>query len=201
MKRSKCLICDSEKLIRVIKLGMHPFADSFISEKRYSESEKVYPLNCMLCEECGHLQNEYLTSPNDRYSDHEYSYTSSNSNFSKNHWMEFSNIVFSKIPLNGKTQKVLEIGSNDGFLGIIAKEKGYEYIGVDASPHMVSLAKKNKIETICGLFGKEIKNKLKDRFNSFELIIANNVLNHADNLKEFIDSVEKLLSKNGIFVF
>ena len=103
--------------------------------------------------------------------------------------------------MKGKKTKILEIGSNDGFLGTIAKERNFHYIGVDASSHMVTLAKKNNIETLHGLFGKEIRNKLKDRFNSFEIIIANNVLNHSDNLIEFINSVEKLLTNSGTFVF
>ena len=46
-----------------------------------------------------------------------------------------------------------------------------------------------------------MKLKSKKKIWFFDLIIANNVLNHSNNPIDFIKGVSKLLSKNGIFVF
>ena len=42
----------------IIKLGMHPFADTFISEEQYHLSEPVYPLECILDKETGEITAE-----------------------------------------------------------------------------------------------------------------------------------------------
>ena len=34
---------------KIIDLGMHPYADTFISENQQILSEPVYPLQCNLC--------------------------------------------------------------------------------------------------------------------------------------------------------
>ena len=67
MIRSGCLVCCSSSLSLIIDLGMHPFADTFIDKERFGESETVCPLNCVLCNDCGHVQTKYTTNPEDRY--------------------------------------------------------------------------------------------------------------------------------------
>ena len=61
------MVCCSSSLSLIIDLGMHPFADTFIDKERFGESETVCPLNCVLCNDCGHVQTKYTTNPEDRY--------------------------------------------------------------------------------------------------------------------------------------
>ena len=51
---------------------------------------------------------------------------------------------------------VLEIGSNDGYLGECFLGLGTSYLGIDASPTMVKLANDKGIETWHGLFNTKI---------------------------------------------
>ena len=83
MFRKKCLICEGSNLNEIINLGMHPLADTFIEKTKLHLSEKVYPLVVQLCEDCGNTQLKCTTTPEERYQENEYSYTSSNSNYSK----------------------------------------------------------------------------------------------------------------------
>ncbi len=200
MFRIKCLICKSQELVSVIDLGMHPFADTFINKERVGDSEPVYPLICNLCNKCGHVQLKYITDPNDRYSKYDYSYTSSNSSFSRMHWDKFCNEVSSNIELS-KDALVVDVGSNDGFLGSKFIERGNKFIGIDASPYMARLAEKRSVTTIVGLLNTEIVNKVNSDFGHAKLVISNNVFNHADFPVEFIQYVSLLLSTDGIFVF
>ena len=98
---------------------------------------------------------------------------------------------------------VLEIGSNDGFLLSLIQTRKNKVIGVDASDFMADLASRSGINTIAGIFGEslELDSQIEENSKTYEIIIANNVLNHSNNPTNFVKSVKKLLSKDGIFVF
>ena len=200
MFREKCLICNSEELIEIINLGMHPFADSFIPESKLSEADSIYPLICDLCTSCGQVQTRCETDPKLRYSDVEYSYTSSNSKFSRTHWEDYEKEVSSFLNLQ-ENSLIVEAGSNDGYLIEQFQKNGMKVIGVDPSHHMAELAKQRKIETIVDLFNKESAEKILEKYGKSNLVIANNVLNHSNNPLEFVRSVEIILSEKGYFVF
>ena len=52
---------------KIIDLGMHPFADTFIPEGALGKSEPVYPLECGLDTETGHVSVIHETTPEERY--------------------------------------------------------------------------------------------------------------------------------------
>jgi len=183
---------------------MHPFADTFVSQEFLSLSEQVYPLQCDLCEECGQIQTSCITNPYDRYSARDYSYTSANSSFSKNHWKEYAEEVSKNVSLETDSL-IVEIGSNDGYLLKQLKDLGFENcIGIDPSATMANEAKeKHGVETIVGLF-EDVDLACEDWKNSdsrCSLIIANNVFNHSNNPVGMINGVAKLLKEDGYFVY
>ena len=200
MLRTKCLVCESEKLDEIINLGSHPFADTFVPESKKSESDAIYPLVCDLCNSCGHVQTKYETNPLARYSQIEYSYTSSNSAFSRDHWEKYAEDI--SIELNIKKDSfVVEIGSNDGYLSEQFLKKGNKVLGVDPSPYMADLAKQRNVPTIVGLFGTKHVQEILDKYGKADLIVANNVFNHADNPLDFTKAAANVLKENGSFVF
>ena len=80
---------------KIINLGMHPFADTFVSRKQLSLSEPVYPLECMLDVDSGKIKLKHETKDDDRYNLYSYSYTSSNSKISKEHWKQYCEDILS----------------------------------------------------------------------------------------------------------
>ena len=86
----------------IIKLGMHPFADTFISEEQYHLSEPVYPLECILDKETGEIKLKIETKDDDRYNLYSYSYTSSNSKVSRKHWEQYADVVSDFLIPNSK---------------------------------------------------------------------------------------------------
>ncbi len=200
MFRNSCLVCNSPKLARIMDLGMHPFADTFIPRSRLSEPEPIYPLLCDLCQNCGHIQTSCITDPNSRYASYDYSYTSSNSGFSKNHWQNYAKEVSLKINLKPRSF-IIEVGSNDGFLAEQFQNQGYKVLGVDPSPFMADLAKKRNVKTWIGLFNSVNSKKIEKRFGKAQLIVANNVFNHADSPLDFLKAAKNLLAENGTFIF
>ena len=140
--RIKCLSCNNSKLNEIINLGLHSFADRFIPKKQIKLIDPSYPLVLDFCNKCKFIQSRIITSPKNRYIDINYSYTSSNSSYSRNHWNDFAKQLNQKIKI--KNKKILEIGSNDGYLCNILNNLGAQTIGIDASNFMVKLSKKKR---------------------------------------------------------
>ena len=197
---TNCLITGKKNLKKVIDLGVHSYADTFIKKEQLKLSEPIYPLQCFLNSSLGLIQSGIITNAKERYNLYDYSYTSSNSKFAKDHWENFNRDVCSKINLKSNS-KVLEIGSNDGFLLNKFKKQNMNVLGLDASKQMAKLANKRGVKSLNFIFGHKSSNYIKNKFGQFNLIIANNVFNHSNDPLNFIKSVKNLLNKNGTFVF
>jgi SAM-dependent methyltransferase len=182
----------------IIKLGMHPFADTFVGPNQYSMSEPVYPLECVLNSDTGEIKLKHETKDDDRYNLYSYSYTSSNSKISRQHWIDYS---FEIDTMLDKKSKILEIGSNDGFLTSQMIERGHIARGVDPSKSMAKIALNRGVKTYNMLFGADNIEYIKSDYGEVDVVLANNVFNHANSPSGFTDSVSKILKEDGIFVF
>ena len=201
MFRKQCISCRSEKLQEILNLGMHPMADTFIPANRLDEGDRVYPLICDLCESCGQIQLRTVTDPAERYSDVEYSYTSSNSKTAQTHWINYAADVAETVGLQSD-DAVFEIGSNDGFLTEQFQKRGCKTLGIDPSPTMVKLASERGIKTIEGLFSIDCAVEVEKTLGKKpKLIAANNVFNHANEPFDFAQGIKSLLAPDGTFVF
>jgi len=173
---------------KIIDLGMHPFADTFIGESQLGMSEPVYPLECFLNKDTGEVKVGVRTEAHGRYVAYDYSYTSANSKFSRDHWVNYAKEVDEKLNLS-KNSNVVEIGSNDGFLTKQFKDMGYKVLGVDPSPYVNDLALELGVKTHCDFFGYETSNHIEKDFGQADLIIANNVFNHTNDVEDFTKGV------------
>jgi SAM-dependent methyltransferase len=202
MFRIKCLICNSTSLESIFDLGMHPLADSFIPKERESLPDKCYPLEVQICHDCGNIQLRCITSPEERYQDIEYSYTSSHSEFSMRYWEGYADYAIGLCGTRSGALNILEIGSNDGYLLGILKGKGHIVKGIDASPAACESAKMRGIDVCCSIFSDQVAQKICNGLSrKYDLIIANNVFNHANEPLDFAQGVNRLLADKGRFVF
>lgn len=192
---SKCLITD-EETTKILDFGMHPYADTFISESQLNLSEPVFPLQVNMNPKSGQVQLGYISNDNDRYNLYSYSYTSSNSKFARNHWDKYFENIRSKYNLDNIN--VLEIGSNDGYLTEKFINKSNYVLGIDSSKTMCNIASSKGIDTISELFSSDLSNTLAFEF---DIVIANNVFNHANDPIDFAKGVENILSNDGVFIF
>ena len=197
--RKKCLCCENKNLSEILDLGLHSFADRFIKPVDLKKKDPVYPLVLDLCKDCKFIQSRFITNPKDRYYNYDYSYTSSNSNYSRNHWSEYANFLNKEYSL--KSKKVLEIGSNDGLLSQFFDKYKANVTCVDASPFMNKLSKKRGLYSINSIFSFKESKKIKKKIGHQDIIVANNVFNHSDNPKNFLNGVKNILKKSGIFIF
>lgn len=200
MLTKKCIVCDkSSYLKRVIELGFHPPADTFLKKEQLLNPQKNYPLNCLLCTNCGHFQNEYFVSGEERYIESNYSYTSSNSPSAMSHWDEFADTV-SKYTGLSPSDHVIEFGSNDGYLTLQFQKKGAKGTGIDPSPIMTDVARKSGVNAIQGFVGKNTVAKAVKKHGLASLICGNNVLNHIENLDDAMKAIRAGLKDEGYLV-
>jgi SAM-dependent methyltransferase len=192
---NKCLITGGETT-KILDLGMHPYADTFIAENQLSLSEPVFPLQVNMNPESGQVQLGYISNDKDRYNLYSYSYTSSNSKFARNHWDKYFENIKDKYNIKGVN--ILEIGSNDGYLTEKFINNENYVLGIDSSKTMCNIASSKGIDTISELFSYDLSNTLSFEF---DIIIANNVFNHANDPIDFAKGVENILSNDGVFIF
>ena len=185
--------------IDVIDLGMHPYADTFIPKERFDACEEVYPLVCVLDPLNGYIHNKYETNVFQRYNEYDYSYTSDNSQTAISHWREFSRKV-TDLGIDSQAV-VLEIGSNDGYLCSLLMEKYSNTYGVDTSEFMSGLASKRGVKTHTCTFSNDSARIILEKTGPAMVVIANNVLNHANDPIDFLKGVVQVMHKDGIFIF
>lgn len=195
-----CIYCGSF-VEEIWKLGDLPPSDTFCDTQVKSLKSYCETLAVGVCNSCGLSQNTKLVSEKVRYSDTDYAYSSANSEYAESHWTA---LIEALVSLNylSNTSKVLEIGANDGFLlnGIKVCFPQARCIGVDASPYQVEKSNSNypEIDFKHGVFGKDDNSF---GFEIFDLVIANNVVNHSNNLRDFLKCVLEVMRPNGKFVF
>ena len=98
----------------------------------------------------------------------------------------------------GKNARILEIGSGLGYFTYSLKKAGYNIQGLDISQEAVNNANmKFGNYYICG----DLFDFAKQNIECYDLVIMTEVIEHLNNPKEFIISINKLLKSNGAYIF
>ena len=193
----RCLI-NNQPVVKILDLGQHPYADTFVREDQLHLSEPVFPLNVCMNADSGQIQLGHMSDAEDRYNLYSYSYTSSNSKFARDHWDQYAQSIIEKYQPNGL---VIEIGSNDGYLVSKFRAQGLPTLGIDSSKYMCDIATEQGQPCLNAVFDLAVAQKVRQSQGSAKLILANNVFNHANDPVNFACGVCSLLDDDGIFVF
>ena len=200
MEIKNCRSCNSVRISKVIDLGFHPLADTFLPEALLHEAEVWYPLQLGLCQSCGHVFTMFSVSAEDRYQKNEYSYDSSNSRVSIDHFKEFAQAVVEEVKFPPDSL-IVDIGSNVGTLLLHFKNFGYDNVlGVEPAKNIAKIAVVSGVPTINEFFGLKAATEI-NRFGSVKVLLSSNVVNHADDLVGLLTIAKRVLSDSGIFVF
>ncbi len=101
---------------------------------------------------------------------------------------------------NKKTKNVLDFGCGSGVLSYLLAKNKYNVTSCDIefSPLNLVKTKLNFPENITFIEGDIINHKIPE--NSFDIIFALDVLEHIDNLTDYIKLFKKLLTPDGIII-
>ncbi len=192
-----CRMCKSRKLTEFLNLGFTPPADSFLRPDQLQEPETYYPLNVLLCEECGLAQLGHVVSPEVLYR-HDYPYEASITATGHRHWAEFAETVAKRFPAKGGL--AVDIGSNVGVLLREFQKQGFRILGIDPASNIVRIAERNGIETLDELFSPDVARRVASAKGRASVITATNVFAHVDDLDRFMEGIDQLLDEDGAFV-
>ena len=193
-----CHLCGSKNLGKVLDLGFHPLADFFLKPSQLEEPEKRYPLSVLLCQDCGHGMNSFVVPATERYQENDYSYDSSNSKISVQHFSDMAKEITKRVNLK-KSDLVVDIGSNIGTLLSAFKNLGAEVQGVDPAHNIAALAEKNGIPTINDFFNASACEKILKRGKAKTVTITN-TFNHIYPLDEFMKCIISILDKSASLI-
>src|SRR5215475_11971412 len=108
-RKSTCRLCGSRALDLVLPIRPSAIGDAFVTADRLQEKQELYPLDCYLCGDCGHLQNLDVVDPDILFRD--YTYRTSVSLGLVKHFANYARSVVSDLVIP-KNSLVVEMGSN-----------------------------------------------------------------------------------------
>ncbi len=178
----------------VLTLPGTPPANEFVAEPREQET---FPLAVYLCPDCGHLQLQAVVDPVRLFGG--YVYTSGTSPAAIAHWSGYAQTLASRFAL-GAGSVVVDVGSNDGTLLREFRRRGARVHGVEPAGNIAAQARRAGIPTTSAFFDHEVASDLRKTAGPADVITANNVFAHMDDLESAALAARSLLAPGGVFV-
>jgi C-methyltransferase C-terminal domain/Putative zinc binding domain/Methyltransferase domain len=195
-----CRSCGAPLRAVLIDLGMTPISNAFVRADHASFSERFYPLKSFVCDRCWLVQLEDFETPETHFHA-EYVYFSSFSDSWLAHARSFVERAVLSLGL-GSSSRVVEVGSNDGYLLQYFVQRGIPCLGVDPAANCAKAAwDLQRVPTEVAFFGSKAATRLREQGGTADLIIANNVLAHVPDINDFVAGFKILLSEEGIATF
>jgi len=196
--RKQCRLCPNNQFNLVLDLGKQPPSNAFLSRNQLKKPEKKFPLRLYICKKCRHLQLRDVVDK--KYLFSHYLYLTSANQPIIDHFQKYADSVYRKFLKSKKDPLVIEVGSNDGTLLKKISKYGVNVIGIEPARNLAKISRKAKIKTENTFFSFNLARKISDKQKA-DLVIANNVLGHVDDLNDFIKGISILLNDDGVFVF
>jgi SAM-dependent methyltransferase len=195
-----CRSCGAPLTAVLIDLGMTPISNAFVRADHASFSERFYPLKSFVCDRCWLVQLEDFETPETHFHA-EYVYFSSFSDSWLAHASSFVDKVVARLAL-GASSRVVEVGSNDGYLLQYFVQRGIPCLGVDPAANCAKAAwELRRVPTEVAFFGSKAATRLREQGGTADLIVANNVLAHVPDINDFVAGFKILLGEQGVATF
>ncbi len=196
----ECRCCHGLSLKQFLDLGFTPLADNFLSSTQLHEPETYYPLQVLLCSDCGLVQLDYVVPPEILFQ-RNYPYVSSTTETGKEHFHSLAEEACRNFKLK-PDDLVIDIGSNVGVLlqGFINQGIN-NVLGIEPAGNICQMARDNGIETINEFFDEVSASRIVAMKGKARLVTGTNVVAHIDNHHAMVRALDTLLDKKGIFIF
>ena len=196
---TNCRSCGCPDLQVILDLGAQPIANALVSEEELECPEARFPLAVAFCPACALLQVTE-TVPAEILYGRDFPYFSSSSPAMLKHSSEHVEALVQKYQL-GPHSFVVEVASNDGYLLRNFVQRGIPCLGIDPADAPVARANAIGVPTIHDFFGSRLAEKLTSKGSAADVLIANNVVAHVDQINDFLAGVTRILKPTGIAVF
>ena len=190
-----CRVCGGG-LNHYLSLGLSPLANNLNDKK--NDSNDLYPLDLNFCNQCSNSQLSVVVPPEKMFDN--YFYLSSTSQQFRDHFVDIAKELKTDLKLKNSSV-VVDIGSNDGIFLDPLKNLGINAIGIEPAKNVAKIANSKKLTTLPEYFSDKTVNKIIKKYGKADVVTAFNVFAHSDGLKEILENIEKLLKKDGEFIF
>ena len=180
-----------------MSFGKMPIANGFLKKEDFKK-EFFFNLDVGFSEKISLFQLKDHPTPEQMFND-KYPFFTGSSETMKSHFKQYSDFIKKSYIKNNS--KIIEIGSNDGTFLSNFKNSNLQYVGFEPSGNVAKIANKNGINTLNNFFSTGSLDHVKDFLKQTDVIFAANVICHVPDLIDLIKAVDKLLSKNGVFIF
>jgi len=191
-----CRTCDGE-LSKILSLGTTPLANAFLSKENLNEEEPRFPLEIYFCPMCKLVQLGHVVPPEIMFS--HYVYVTSTTKTFQIHFTQYAEDVTNQFTLDSGSL-VVDIGSNDGLLLKGFQKNGVQVIGVEPAENIAKIAEDDGVETINDFFNAGVVQKILDKKGKADVVTANNVFAHIDNIHDVTKNVKDLIKEDGVFI-
>ncbi len=195
--REDCRVCHGKDVVRFLSLGNVPLAGGFIKEEQIPQEQK-FPLDVYFCRACSLVQIMDIVPPEILFMD--YRYLSSVTKTLREHFERHARELVSEYGLGGDSLAV-EIGCNDGVLLKPLEDLGVKGIGFEPAENIAKVAKAKGLEVITDFFSERTAEKLRSEKGNADMLLANNVFAHIDDIDDIMKGIQTLLKDDGVFVF
>jgi len=182
-------------LTTFLDLGCQPLANALLVAQQLREPELSFPLELAFCHDCSLVQVTE-TVPPDVLFGRDYPYYSSVSPHLLAHSRDHVRRILAERRLDASSF-VIEVASNDGYLLSTFIDAGIPVLGIDPAVGPVAAARKRGVPTLHAFFGAQLARKLAADGKRADVIIANNVAAHVDQINDFIEGFAILLKDDG----
>ncbi|MGH7502364.1 MAG: class I SAM-dependent methyltransferase [Longimicrobiales bacterium] len=193
-KRTSCRACGGRRLRMVVSLGQQPLANSLPRETSGFDHEAVFPLDAYFCDDCSLLQLLDVIDAQTLFRD--YIYVTGTSSTIAEHNERYARAVIEQVGA-GRNDLILEIASNDGSLLKCFTAYGVRTLGVEPASNIAAMARAAGIETVNEFFDSGTAAALLRSHGPAKAVIANNVLAHVDDTRDFLSGVRSVLAPDG----
>ncbi len=198
-RRSTCRLCGSDQLSEVLSLKPTPPANAFVPESECGTDQEKFPLDIFFCDACAHVQLLDIVDPEVLFAN--YVYVSGTSPVFVKHFQDYAADIVKRFAPQTKDRLAIDIGSNDGTLLTQFEALGLSVLGIDPARDIARQATANGIETLAAFFSSSLAGEIKASRGTAQVVTANNVFAHADDLADIAEGVRTLLAPDGVFVF
>ncbi len=190
-----CLFCAEPLRRTFVDLGKSPLCESYLTAEQLNQMEPFYPLHVYVCEKCFLVQVQEYVSPERIFT--EYAYFSSFSDSWLAHMKAYADIIAARLSLTDAS-RVVELGSNDGYLLQYFVAKGIPVLGVEPARNVSEKAIAKGVPTVTKLFGRQTARELVADGIRPDLICGANVLAQVPDVNDFVGGIKILLKPGGV---
>jgi predicted TPR repeat methyltransferase len=197
--RTTCRLCEGP-LHLGLQLTPTPPANELVTKEFVDSGQKqeCFPLDVMVCGECAHVQLSAVVNPERLF--RQYPYRSGASAQFVAHLEAQARSLRALLP-TWRHPFVVEIGSNDGTFLKAMHQYGVNVLGVDPADNIAAIADQTKEITIREFFTRDLAHRIRGDHGKADMVVANHVFAHADDLRGIVHGVRELLTDDGVFVF